>query len=49
MTGAGSGFGLEVARSPPARGMNVVMADVQPDALERAAAEIAAPGAQVLA
>lgn len=51
ITGAASGFGLEVSRLAAARGMNVVMADVQADALARAAAEIAAlgePGAQVL-
>ena len=41
ITGAGSGFGLETSRIAAARGMNVVMADVQQDALDRAAAEIA--------
>ncbi len=49
ITGAGSGFGLEASRIAAARGMNVVMADVQPDALETAAAEIRGRGAQVLA
>jgi len=49
ITGAGSGFGLETARIAARRGMNVVMADVQADALERAAAEIQGLGAQVLA
>ena len=49
ITGAGSGFGLETARIAARRGMNVVMADVQADALERAAAEIEGLGAQVLA
>lgn len=49
ITGAGSGFGLETARIAAHQGMNIVMADVQPDALERAAAEIAALGAPVLA
>ena len=39
ITGAGSGFGLEVARLAAARGMNLVLCDVQADALERAAAE----------
>jgi NAD(P)-dependent dehydrogenase (short-subunit alcohol dehydrogenase family) len=39
ITGAGSGFGLEVARLASARGMNLVLCDVQADALERAAAE----------
>jgi NAD(P)-dependent dehydrogenase (short-subunit alcohol dehydrogenase family) len=48
ITGAASGFGLECARVAAREGMNVVMADVQPDALERAAAEIAATGAAAL-
>ncbi len=48
ITGAASGFGLESARIAARRGMNVVMADVQADALERAAEEIVALGAQVL-
>ncbi|HEY1089860.1 MAG TPA: SDR family oxidoreductase [Burkholderiaceae bacterium] len=47
ITGAGSGFGLEVARIAAARGMNLVLCDVQADALEKAAAEFA--GHQVLA
>jgi len=41
ITGAGSGFGLEVARIAAARGMNLVLCDVQQDALDRAAAEFA--------
>ena len=49
ITGAGSGFGLEAARVAAREGMNVVMADVQQDALDRAAAEIEAMGASVLA
>jgi NAD(P)-dependent dehydrogenase (short-subunit alcohol dehydrogenase family) len=49
LTGAGSGFGLECARIGARLGMNLVLADVQQDALERAAAEIRAAGAQVLA
>ena len=49
ITGAGSGFGLETSRIAARRGMNVVMAAVQADALERAAAEIEATGAKVLA
>jgi NAD(P)-dependent dehydrogenase (short-subunit alcohol dehydrogenase family) len=53
ITGAASGFGLEASRIAAKRGMNVVMADVQQDALDVAAAEIAAlcsqNGAQVLA
>ena len=48
ITGAGSGFGLEASRIAARRGMNVVMADVQQDALDAAAAEIEALGAKVL-
>ena len=48
LTGAGSGFGLECARIGAKLGMNLVLADVQQDALDKAAAEIAALGAQVL-
>jgi NAD(P)-dependent dehydrogenase (short-subunit alcohol dehydrogenase family) len=49
ITGAGSGFGLEAARLAARNGMNVVLADVQTDALERTAAELQAQGAAVLA
>jgi len=49
ITGAGSGFGLEASRIAARQGMNVVMADVQQDALEAAAAEVRGLGAQVLA
>ena len=49
LTGAGSGFGLECARIGAKLGMNLVLADVQQDALDKAAAEITAMGAQVLA
>ena len=49
ITGAGSGFGLEASRIAARRGMNVVMADVQADALERAATEIESLGAKVFA
>jgi NAD(P)-dependent dehydrogenase (short-subunit alcohol dehydrogenase family) len=48
ITGAASGFGLEASRIAAALGMNIVMADVQQDALEAAAAEIAALGTSVL-
>lgn len=48
ITGAASGFGLETSRLAAAHGMKIVMADVQQDALDRAAAEIAALGADVL-
>jgi NAD(P)-dependent dehydrogenase (short-subunit alcohol dehydrogenase family) len=49
LTGAGSGFGLECARIGARLGMNLVLADVQQDALDRAAAELIALGVQVLA
>jgi len=48
ITGAASGFGLEASRIAARRGMRVVMADVQADALETAAAEIRGLGAEVL-
>ncbi len=48
ITGAASGFGLEASRIAARRGMNVVMADVQADALDAAAKEIAGLGASVL-
>ena len=40
ITGAASGLGLETCRRAAVEGMNIVMADLQADALERAAAEI---------
>ncbi len=49
LTGAGSGFGLECARIGARLGMNLVLVDVQQDALERAEAELTAAGAAVLA
>jgi len=49
LTGAGSGFGLECARIGAQRGMNLVLVDVQQNALDQAAAELQAAGAQVLA
>ena len=49
LTGAGSGFGLECARIGARLGMNLVLVDVQQDALDQAAAEMTAEGAQVLA
>jgi NAD(P)-dependent dehydrogenase (short-subunit alcohol dehydrogenase family) len=49
ITGAGSGFGLEIARLAAGRGMRLVLADVQQDALDRSAAEMRALGAEVLA
>jgi len=49
LTGAGSGFGLECARIGARLGMNLVLVDVQQDALDQAAAEMQASGSQVLA
>lgn len=49
LTGAGSGFGLECARIGARLGMKLVLADVQQDALDRAAAEMQSAGAEVLA
>ena len=49
LTGAGSGFGLECARIAARLGMNVVLVDIQPDALDAADAEIKALGARTLA
>jgi len=48
ITGAASGFGLEGCKIAAARGMKIVMADVQADALARAASELEALGAEVL-
>jgi len=49
LTGAGSGFGLECARIGAKLGMNLVLVDVQQDALDQASAEMKAAGAEVLA
>ena len=49
LTGAGSGFGLECARIGAAHGMNLVLIDVQQDALDAAEAEMRATGVKVLA
>jgi NAD(P)-dependent dehydrogenase (short-subunit alcohol dehydrogenase family) len=49
LTGAGSGFGLECARIGARLGMNLVLVDVQQDALDRAASEMQTAGAAVLA
>ena len=49
LTGAGSGFGLECARIGAKLGMNLVLVDVQQDALDRAVAEMTDTGAPVLA
>ena len=48
LTGAGSGFGLECARIGARLGMNLVLVDVQQDALDQATAEMQAAGAEVL-
>ena len=49
LTGAGSGFGLECARIGARLGMNLVLVDVQQDALDKAEAEMKALGVPVLA
>ena len=49
ITGAASGFGLEASRIAAREGMKVAMVDVQQDALDAAAAEVGALGAEVLA
>ena len=49
LTGAGSGFGLECARIGAKLGMNLVLVDVQQDALAQAEAELSAQGVPVLA
>ena len=49
LTGAGSGFGLECARIGARLGMNLVLVDIQQDALDAATAEMQAAGVQVLA
>ena len=46
LTGAGSGFGLECARIGVKLGMNIVLIDVQQDALDKATAEIKAEAAK---
>lgn len=48
LTGAGSGFGLECARIGAKLGMNLVLVDVQQDALDKASAEMTAMGVEVL-
>ena len=49
ITGGGSGFGREFAHLASTLGMNVVLADVQEDALEIVRSEIAAKGTKVVA
>lgn len=49
ITGAASGFGLELARLAARAGMSVVMTDIESEPLSRAEAEIQAIGAKTLA
>ena len=49
ITGAGSGFGLAVARIGASLGMQLVLIDVQQDTLDTASAELQAAGAQTMA
>jgi NAD(P)-dependent dehydrogenase (short-subunit alcohol dehydrogenase family) len=49
ITGAGSGFGREFARIAAGLGMNLVLADIQQDALDAITEELRAQGAQTLA
>jgi NADP-dependent 3-hydroxy acid dehydrogenase YdfG len=49
ITGAGSGFGREFARKAVAHGMNVVLADVQQDALMAVANELSTSAKGVIA
>lgn len=49
ITGAGSGFGVALARIGASLGMQLVLIDVQQDTLDAANAELQAAGAQTLA
>ena len=49
VTGAGSGIGLAMSKALAGAGCSVVLADVQADALEAAAAEVASIGVDTLA
>ncbi len=49
ITGAASGFGLELARLAARKGLNLVITDVQRDALDAATAELRGMGVQVAA
>lgn len=48
ITGGGSGIGAAMADAFTARGARIVLADIDPDALERTAATLQARGAEVL-
>ncbi len=48
ITGAASGIGLGLAREAAARGMKLVMADIEQNALRLAVAELSAAGADIL-
>ena len=49
ITGAASGFGLDTARLAARLGMNLVLADVQQEALDAAVSELRSAGAAVIA
>jgi NAD(P)-dependent dehydrogenase (short-subunit alcohol dehydrogenase family) len=49
VTGAASGIGLAIATRAARQGMRVVLADIEAEALERAAAALRAAGADILA
>lgn len=48
VTGAASGIGLGMARAFASEGMQLVLADIEPDALARAAHSLTADGAEVV-
>lgn len=48
ITGGASGIGLATARRLAREGMNIVLADIEPQALDEAVAEVAALGADVI-
>ena len=49
ITGAASGFGLELARLGASKGLNLVITDVQRESLDKVTAELRGMGAQVAA
>jgi len=48
ITGGASGIGLAIAREAAARGMKLVLADIEASALEKAADELASAGADII-